>query len=245
MTLLYITLLAGGIGKRMLSDLPKVLHQVKGESMIVRLIKQVSLLHPDKIIIVVGKFFSLIKDEINKCISDTSNIDYVMQDTPLGTGHAVKCTLPLLVNCTNIILNADVPLLQYSTIQQIYSHYLNNHSNFLITAINLDNPTGNGRIILNNNVFEAIVEEKDCNNSQKLLTLVNCGIYIVDSDLLTQFIPMIDNLNAQGEFYLTDLVKVFINYTNQSIDLFVLDQDKEKEIFNVNTKEQLSLINGF
>jgi bifunctional N-acetylglucosamine-1-phosphate-uridyltransferase/glucosamine-1-phosphate-acetyltransferase GlmU-like protein len=258
MNKLYVTLLAAGIGKRMQSDLPKVLHKVKGEAMIIRLLKQVVLLNPNKILVVVGKFHDIIKNEIDKYIPPLGEMEsnfqnfllnnqiiYINQEQPLGTGDAVKCTLcefngePIV----NIILNGDVPMLQYHTIKEIYDHYLTQQSNFLITSINLANPTGNGRIIMDpNHNFKEIVEEKDCLPDQKKITLVNCGIYICHSDILTKFIPLIKNNNAQTEYYLTDLVKIYKDATNQKIDLFILSPEKEIEIYNINTKEQLQFI---
>lgn len=242
---LYITILAAGIGKRMNSSLPKVLHRVNGESMIVRLIKQVYKLQPEKIIIVVGKFFDLIKEEIDKFIPSNYPIKYTIQDFPLGTGDAVKSTLHLFKknDIVNIILNGDVPMLQHNTIREIYENYLNKDSNFQITAIEINNPTGNGRIIIDkNNTFKSIVEEKDCTDSQKNIKLVNCGIYICSSDILLEFIPQIQSNNSQSEYYLTDLVKIYKKATNKNIDLFTLHPSKELEIFNVNTKQQLEYI---
>ncbi|XWV26854.1 putative UDP-N-acetylglucosamine pyrophosphorylase [Tupanvirus soda lake] len=239
---LYVTLLAGGMGKRMQSDLPKVLHKVKGEAMIVRLLKQIMDLNPIKILIVVGKFHDIIKKEIETYIND-ERIVYVIQDQPLGTGHAVKCTLSEFDDTvTNIILNGDVPMLQYQTIKEMYDYYLKVNSKFLITSINLDNPTGNGRIIIDDYNFKEIVEEKDCTIDQKKITLVNCGIYICSSDILNEYIPLIKSNNAQGEYYLTDLVKIYKDATNKVIDLFILAKEKEIEIYNVNTKEQLQFI---
>lgn len=242
MSKLTVTLLAGGMGKRMRSSLPKVLHLVKGEAMIVRLLKQVLKMNPNKILIVVGKFKQQIQDEIEKSITD-SRIVYVMQETPLGSGHAVRCTLEHLdENTDNIILNSDVPMLTYETINQIYQHYLTELSEFLITSINLDNPFGNGRIVVDqNDIFQEIVEEKDCTAKQRKITLVNCGIYIFHSDILKKYVPQIKNNNAQSEYYLTDLVKMHSN-DKKLIDLFVLPKDKQIEIYNVNTKEQLEYV---
>lgn len=127
MNKLYITILAGGLGKRMQSNLPKVLHQVKGQAMIVRLIYQIIKLNPEKILIVVGKYRDIIQQEIEKNIMD-SRIFYVDQLVPNGTGDAVKCTLPYFENdnIDNIILNGDVPMIQYTTIKDIYDCYSNN-----------------------------------------------------------------------------------------------------------------------
>ena len=242
MTKLCITLLAGGLGKRMNSELPKVLHRVNGEAMIVRLLKQILTLNPDKILIIVGKSRSIIQSEIEKSIND-SRILYVNQETPLGTGHAVLCTLESLDDGDNIILNSDVPLLQASTILQIYQSFQNQNANLLVTAIKLADPTGNGRIIFNEfGKFDKIVEEKDC-GVEKAVNLVNCGIYICKSDYLKKYVPMIDNTNAQSEYYLTDIVKIYNKFENSGLVVYELPSDKEREIYNVNTKSQLDFIN--
>lgn len=241
---LYVTILAGGLGKRMQSNIPKVLHQVKGEAMIVRLIKQILFLEPSKILIVVGKYREIIQTEIEKQINDT-RIHYVNQENALGTGDAVKCTLSHFDNdgITNIILNGDVPLLRYQTISEIYQSYLSQKSKLLITSINLSNPTGNGRIVIDNtNNFSEIIEEKDCTDLQKQITLVNCGIYVCDSSVLRNLVPKITNKNAQNEYYLTDLVKLFKDQAYGNVQLFVLSKEREIEIYNVNTKEQLQYI---
>lgn len=243
---LYVTILAGGMGKRMNSDVPKVLHKIKGESMIIKLLKQVHKLNPDRIIIVVGKSHEMIQKEIDANVSDTSKILYAKQQMPLGTGDAVKSTLYLFdggEEITNLILNGDVPLIRSDTLKSLLKGFDMTGSKFMITSINLQNPTGNGRIIIDSEGgFQEIIEEKDCTPEQKLLTLVNCGIYICDSRILSQLIPKIKCNNSQGEYYLTDLVKIYRDETDELIHLHVLDQNKEIEIYNVNTLQQLQYI---
>jgi UDP-N-acetylglucosamine diphosphorylase/glucosamine-1-phosphate N-acetyltransferase len=244
LTSLCVTILAGGLGKRMQSDLPKVLHKVGGIPMVVRLLLEVLKVKPSKILIVTGKFKNQIQTEIEEYVNDP-RIIYVDQSVPLGTGHAVKCTLPYLpLGSNNIILNGDVPLLAAETILTIYNSFVKTNSKMMITAINLKDPSGNGRIIRDplTEKFMAIVEEKDCDFEQKLVTLVNCGIYVCKSDILQEIIPQITNHNAQNEYYLTDMVKLLVdkNEDNLSIvDLHILSETKVLEISNVNTREQL------
>lgn len=246
MNKLYITILAGGIGKRMYSDLPKVLHKIRGKAMIVRIIEQAILFSPDKILIIVGKFKDQIQLEIEKNIT-YDKIIYINQEEPLGTGDAVKSSLVYFTddNTKNIILNGDVPLIRYQTIKEIYDYAIQKKSKLLVTGIESKNPTGCGRIILSNcNVFEEIIEEKDCNIKQKNIKLINCGIYVCESDVLLNFIPKINNNNAQKEYYLTDLIKLYKNANSLNlVDLFILDANKENEIYNINTKEQLEIVN--
>lgn len=237
---IYVTVLAGGLGKRMQCNTPKVLCKIKEEAMIVKIIKQVILLNPIKILLVVGKHKILIKEEIEKNIDD-NRIIYVDQITALGTGDAIKSTL-IYFNSSidNIIINGDMPFIRSETILDIYYYYLTNNSKILITAIDLNNPNGNGRIIITNaNKLEAIVEEKDCDNDQKLITLVNSGIYICNSEILKKYIPLIENNNIQGEYYLTDLVTIYNSKNRNNVDLYILPKEKINEIYNVNTKSHL------
>lgn len=242
---LQIIILAGGLGKRMKSNIPKVLHKIRGEAMIIRLIKQIIQLNPKKIIIVVGNTGPQIKSEIEEVILD-GRIIYVYQETPLGTGHAIKCALPYIDLSDNfLILNGDVPLLQFSTLFDIYDSFLKLESELMITGIHLADPTGNGRILLHKNIIDKIIEEKDCDSQEKEINLVNCGIYVAKGNILHQCIPLINNNNNQKEFYITDLVKIYKNNTLSSkLDLHVLPSHKEYEIYNVNTSKQLNFINS-
>lgn len=241
---LYITVLAGGIGKRMKSQLPKVLHQVNNIPMIVRILYEVKQLNPVKIIIVVGQYKDIIKNTIDKYITDI-NFVYSIQNEPLGTGNAVLSTLNNLDNnfSTNLILNGDTPMLKYNTLKNIYNNFIKNKYDLQITAIQATDPIGCGRIILDNtNKFTKIIEEKDCNDEEKKINLINCGIYISKINLLKKLIPEIKNNNFQKEYYLTDLVELCIHNKNK-IGLFIMNADQENEIININTKEQLDKLN--
>lgn len=235
--MILFTILAAGAGKRMNSDLPKVLHNINNHSMLVHIINKIIPLNPMKIIVVVNKNHSLIKDELSKY--EYIKVEFVVQDYPLGTGDAIKSTLDYLPdNCTNIILNGDCPLLETDTLKYIINSYNNNNHLLQITAIKLDNPNGNGRIIKNNQgVFTKIIEEKDCCDKEKAVKLINCGIYIANTNLLKQYIPLIKCENTQNEYYLTDIVSIYKQYGD--VGLVELDQNKTKEIFNINTTEQL------
>lgn len=240
----YVTILAGGLGKRMGENFPKVLRLVKNIPMIVGIINQILELFPIKIFIVVSPLFAnIIKSTVEKYIIN-DRIVYVEQPNALGTADAVKCVLPFLdLDVANIILNGDVPFIKKSTIQKIYQYYMLHKSSILITAINLSNPTGNGRVLLNINASPyRIVEEKDCDDIQKNINLVNCGIYIIKSTILKNYIPLIDDNNAQKEYYITDIIQKTV--TDRHVcGLFILDKDQEYEIYNINTQQQLQIAN--
>ena len=235
---LYITIMAGGLGKRMGSNLPKVLHKVKGVPMIIHIVREAIKLYPDKIIIIVGKYLKQIRNTITN--HNIDNITYAYQAEPSGTGDAIKSTLHILDNETNIILSGDTPLIKYRTIKNIYNNFTKHNHELQVTCINLENPFGNGRIVKDGNgIFEKIVEEKDCSDDERKIKLVNCGIYVANSIILKKYIPNIKNENAQKEYYLTDIVKLYKDSEQKDVGLFQLNDEQNIEISNINTKKQL------
>lgn len=252
-----VTVLAGGQGKRMQSTLPKVLHLIKGVPMIVRIVEQVAKLNPYKIVIVVGKFKQQIEDVINTHLSKIANIiEYVVQEVPNGTGDAVKSTLhslnvKQLTDGFNVILNGDTPCISYEMLNTLVNSFIENRSKsqLQITAIKLEDPTGCGRIIKDETgVFQKIVEEKDCTDEQLQIKLVNVGVYIATVTVITEYIPLIQNNNAQKEYYLTDIVELYKKDETKerynTVGLYELPESSVDEIVNVNTKEQLDILNN-
>jgi len=240
---LYVTILAGGLGKRMNSDLPKVLHTVHKIPMIIHIIWTCLKLNPVKIIIVVGAYYHIIRGEIEMYIK-SDKITYCIQEEALGTGDAVKSTIGFFSNIhhdfDNLILNGDVPLLRFDTIRDILAKYMVSRSKLLITAIRVDNPHGFGRIFMDHDKFVKIIEEKDCSQEERHIQIVNCGIYLLNRDLILNYVPLIQNHNSQHEYYLTDIVSVY----NKNKDIYLLSDDKINEIYNVNTVEQLEYVNS-
>jgi UDP-N-acetylglucosamine diphosphorylase/glucosamine-1-phosphate N-acetyltransferase len=229
--------MAGGLGKRMNSDLPKVIHKICGKPLLVHIIEQSFLLNPVKIFIVVGKYKNVIEDSLRENIP-LDRIHFIIQMDALGTGHAIQCCRDELIKYNNtnvIILSGDTPFIKYSTINDI----LSNFNKVKIVTTLLDNPYGYGRIIEKNELFEKIVEEKDCTLSEKEIKKVNCGIYAFDSNILCKYLPLLNNKNAQCEYYLTDLIEIIKNGENICIDLYNIPFEKQLEITGVNTKEQL------
>lgn len=245
--MLNVVLLAAGVGKRMKSPLPKVVHEIDGVPMIVRLIRECQKLNPQNIIVVVGYNARLVIDTIVNMCSEYKNIKFSLQEYPLGTGDAVKSALPLLDNENNdlLVLNGDNALLTYKTLQEVYTQYKNNNITLQLCCIEQPDPSGSGRIITDNQgMFEHIVEEKDCTDDQKLIKIVNVGIYLGKVQIFKQYVPKIEPNNAQSEFYLTDIVQIYKQYENQTPGLITLSNDKLFEIFNINTKEQLDYVNN-
>ena len=234
---LTVCILAGGEGKRMKSNLPKVLHLFKHKPMIVHIIEKSLELNPEKIIIITGRHNNLIQKTIGQFIDKNkfNKLSFVIQQNPMGTGHAVSCTLNEYVNNESVlILNGDTPNL---TKELLFTMIPNHNNKILISEI--DDPTGYGRIILNNqNNIVKIVEEKDANKQEKDVKLINSGIYFIESKNLIKYIPLIKNKNIQSEYYLTDIIELMI-LDNIDIKGYLINKDDNQLILGVNTVEQL------
>lgn len=249
---MIVFVLAGGLGKRMGSDLPKVCHQVLSKQtgqfapMIVHTIITALKLNPEAIYIVVGIFRPLIEETISKYLSPEqfALIQWVIQEEPLGTGHAILSGLEQLKshpNTPTLILSGDVPLISCETLNNLLES--SNENRLLVTE--LDNPNGCGRIILNEfNQIIKIVEEKDCDSDEKLIKLVNCGIYQFNSDDLVNLLPKITNNNKSSEYYLTDIIGLMIE-SGINISFHNLVKELQYEIKNVNTLKDLEELNNF
>jgi len=243
MTKNIIIIMAGGLGKRMNSDLPKVLHKIHNKPMLVHVIEQSILLNPLEILIVVGKYKDIIENTVGEYINKNTiikhNIQFILQPEPLGTGHAIQCCRDelLKIPTTNvIILSGDVPLLKFSTINDM----LNEFKHIKIVTTLMPNPHGYGRIIEKDGVFEKIVEEKDACQEEKMVKKVNCGIYAIRCELLCKYLPLLTNNNSQGEYYLTDIIELIQKGEEVAVGLYNIPEERQNEIIGVNTAEQLA-----
>jgi UDP-N-acetylglucosamine diphosphorylase/glucosamine-1-phosphate N-acetyltransferase len=236
---LIITIMAGGLGKRMNSALPKVLHLIKNKPMLALVVEQALLLHPFKILIIVGKYKNIIVETLSKFM-DITNIIFVDQPDPQGTGHAIQCCLPFITENINkkstiLILSGDVPLLEFNTLND----FLMDFNVAKIITTDLENPYGYGRIIKDNNIFNKIVEEKDCSIEERKITNVNGGIYAFNATVLCKYLPYLTNNNSQNEYYLTDIIEIIKTREHIPIDTYNISKDKQYQIMGVNTIDQL------
>jgi len=234
-----VVIMAGGMGKRMGSSIPKVLHNIGNEPMLVKIIKEALKLNPIKILLVVGHYFELIKSTLKNFIN-LDYINFIIQSEPLGTGHAILCcidNLKLHVFSNVLILSADVPLLTVNTMKQLLDV-----DSVKIVTTQLENPFGYGRIIKKNDQIQNIIEEKDCNDEQRLIKTINCGIYSFQAKYLIKYLPYITNNNSQKEYYLTDIIMIIKEHENISIESYDVPTYLNYEIMGVNTKEQLQIL---
>ena len=241
MSQLCVVIMAGGLGKRMRSTLPKVVHKIQNKPMLVHVIEKAKTLNPLQIMIVVGKYETVIKEILSEYM-DINTITFVKQPESLGTGHAVMCCkyeLEKYKNSHTLILSGDVPLLKSNTMREMCKHVMG--CKLLCTKV--DNPYGYGRIKITNNKFNKIVEEKDCNDEEKEINLINAGVYTFDTTILCEYIKSLNCNNAAKEYYLTDIVEIIKDNVGDVISLCELPKEKAIELSGVNTKEQLEELN--
>ena len=235
---LHVLIMAGGLGKRMQSTLPKVLHCLLEKPMLVRVIETAKLLHPSKIFIVVGKYREIIETTLQKYIS-LEHIVFVDQPEALGTGHALQCAIPELSLLNEkdqlLVLSGDVPLLKLSTMRSMVK--MKQSANLMTTFYK--DPKGYGRIVTENGKLQKIVEEKDCDEREKQIQIINAGVYSFDIDLLCKYLPNLSNKNAQNEYYLTDIFEIILQEETITIGMMQLPSHKNMELTGINTKEQL------
>lgn len=201
---LNIVILAAGKGTRMYSQMPKVLHEIGGQPMLERVIDTAAALHPAQICVVIGHGKEQVLNTIKR------DVIWAEQTEQLGTGHAVKTALPHLPqNGCTLVLYGDVPLTDTATLQTLLDAA--GEGVGLLTDV-LPDPTGYGRIIRNpaGNVV-AIVEEKDANPEQKTVKETNTGILVLPNAKLENWLGRLSSNNAQGEYYLTDLIALAVS----------------------------------
>jgi bifunctional UDP-N-acetylglucosamine pyrophosphorylase/glucosamine-1-phosphate N-acetyltransferase len=228
---LDIVILAAGQGTRMRSALPKVLHPVAGKSMLGHVIDTARLLKPQGIHVVIGHGAERVREQLA-----ADDLNFVLQSEQLGTGHAVAQALPALSAERVLILYGDVPLIEVETLQRLLQQVSEQQLGLL--TVNLNDPTGYGRIVRDEQgVVKAIVEHKDASAEQRLISEGNTGILAVPGKKLGDWLGRLSNSNAQGEYYLTDVIAMavadgLVVATEQAAD--------EMEVLGANDRIQLS-----
>ena len=232
---LRVIILAAGKGTRMNSDLPKVLHKLHGKALIDYVIDESELLDPKEIILVVG----FKKGRVIKHTKSRIRLKYATQVEQLGTGHAVLQTKELLKDKKGhiIILYGDVPNIRASTLMPIVDDHISNNRDLTLITAEIDDPSGYGRIIRdeNGNLLK-IIEEKDCNNNEKKIKEWNPGIYIFKTKEVFRILNSIKTNNASKEYYLTDAIGL-AQQSNMKIKAIKIANSYE--VIGINTADQL------
>lgn len=209
-TPLAVVILAAGKGSRMKSDLAKVLHSIAGEPMLGHIIKAAQHLKPTRLIVVTGHSAA----HVEAYITDTfTGVDTVRQTEQLGTGHAVQQTEELLADFNGdvLVLYGDVLFASKERLEHLVKAHNNSANALTMLTATTEDCTGLGRIIRDKNgAYTGIVEHKDCTPDQLKVTEVNLGTFMLDKTLMFTLLKHVKNSNAQGEYYLTDIISLAI-----------------------------------
>ncbi len=226
-----IVILAAGKGTRMKSARPKVLHQLGGQALLCHVINNVSGLAPESIYVVVGHGSEQVIQEVGEAVT------FVTQEVQKGTGHAVQQVLDYLNDEDKVIIAyGDVPLTRSQTFDRLSKLCSKNRIGLL--SVDMDNPTGYGRIVRDEACkVIAIVEEKDANEAQREIKEVNTGMLSIHGGALKKLLSRIGNHNAQGEYYLTDIFSLAVN---DGMHIETVNPEDDWEVAGVNSRQQLA-----
>lgn len=227
--MLEIIILAAGKGTRMRSDKPKVLHTLAGKPFLEHVLDRSAELNADKVHVIIGHGADMVREALAG-----RDVNFVEQTEQLGTGHAVLQVLPHLnPESDTLILYGDVPLTKTDTLAELRAKV--SDSSMGLLTVNLADPNGYGRIVRTNGSVTAIVEQKDANPEQLKIDEVNTGVMAVKSAHLAKWLPALSNDNAQGEYYLTDIIAMS---SADDIAIETAQPKDEYEVLGVNNRLQ-------
>ncbi len=227
-------ILAAGLGKRMHSDLPKVLHKLNGKPLVQYVIELARQVGSQRIILVVGYKRGMVIEA-----TEGMGVEYVVQEPQLGTGDAVRYCEPLLkdYNGDVLVLSGDVPLMKLSTVKSAYDWHLKSRAVATDFTFEPDDPSGYGRVVRGpKGELLRIVEHKDLKGEEVLIREVNAGIYFFKAKILFENLKSLSNNNAAGEYYITDIFNIL---SEQGLPLAAYFVSDPVEVAGVNSPEQL------
>ena len=228
-----VIILAAGKGTRMRSNLPKVLQPLAGRPLLGHVIDTAKKLQADHIITIYGHGGTLVQNAFAH-----EQVQWVEQAEQLGTGHAVKVTLPVLPHeGVSLILSGDVPCITEQTLQKLLD--VSRETQIGLVTLTLADATGYGRIVRENGKIQATVEHKDASEAQRQIQEINTGIYCVSNAKLHEWLPKLSNNNAQGEYYLTDIVAMAIA---DGLEVASVEPQLAFEVEGVNDRVQLAAL---
>lgn len=231
----HVAILAAGQGTRMKSALPKVLHPVAGRSLIQHVLRTASALEPATVTVVVGHRAEMVREHL----SGRPDVQFALQEPQLGTAHAVQQVESVLRgrSGTLVLLSGDVPLLSAATVRRLLeAHRAAGAAATVVTAA-VERPYGYGRIVRHEGQIARIVEERDATPEERKIREINSGIYAFDLPVLFDALRGIASQNAQGEFYLTDLIGI---YRRRGLAVATLVIDNPQETRGINSRTELA-----
>ena len=226
-----VVILAAGMGKRMQSDLPKVLHPLAGKPLLSHVISTAKALNPSRICVVYGHGGDLVPSQLA-----AEDVRFVLQSPQLGTGHAVMQASDALDDAApTLVLYGDVPLTTANTLQTLVDKA--GKERLAVLTVDLEDPTGYGRIVRENNRIVRIVEQKDASDSERAIREVNTGILVAPTRALKSWLSKLSNNNAQQEYYLTDIIAMAVK---EGTPVESAQPAQVWETLGVNSKVQLA-----
>ena len=234
---LGVVILAAGQGSRMRSNLPKVLHKLAGKQLLAHVVNTADAIHSEHTTVVYGHGGERVKSAFSH-----RQLEWCEQQQQLGTGHAVMQALPGLANVDKVmVLYGDVPLITEDTLNRLLEAA--RETELALLTVKLEDPTGYGRIVRNADYQVCkIVEQKDANAVEQTINEVNTGILAVDSACLKRWLERTDNSNAQGEYYLTDIIELAVA---DGVDVATVNPANEEEVMGINDRIQLARLERY
>lgn len=234
-----VVILAAGMGTRMKSDKAKVLHEILGRPMVLYVVETAKKIVGKNVILVIGNQAETVRGIVS---DENDEVIFALQKEQLGTGHAVSCALPNIPEHIKdvVILCGDVPLITADTLTRLIDEHIMEKRDTSLLAVKLDDPKGYGRILMDENMHVSrIVEEADATEEQRKIETINAGIYCVKKTFLTEALQKIKSDNAQGEFYLTDIIGIG---HNEGRHIGVMIGNTPDEVMGINTPQNLVMV---
>jgi bifunctional UDP-N-acetylglucosamine pyrophosphorylase/glucosamine-1-phosphate N-acetyltransferase len=231
----HVVLLAAGKGTRMLSRVPKVLHRAAGLPLIEYVLRTADSLEPKTTVLVLGHQ----ADEVRVALGARPGLRFALQEPQLGTGHALLQAESPLAGATGtlVLLSGDVPLLTRDTVARLVGTHEEGAAAATVLTARVDRPNGYGRIVRRNGRIDGIVEHKDATADERRIDEINSGVYAFDLAPLFDALRQIGSANAQGEYYLPDLVKI---YRDRGLAVETVTVEDSREILGVNSRRELA-----
>ena len=235
---LSVVILAAGLGTRMKSRRAKVLHELGGLPLITHVVKTARELDPQAILVIVGHQAEAVEKAVLDAVGDLAS--FAVQAKQRGTGDAVESARNLLENSDSLllVLSGDVPLIRAETLRKLIDHHRQSGAACSILSVELQNPTGYGRMVRNEHgAFARIVEHKDATADQKQIREINSGIYCFEARELFQALRRVESGNQQGEYYLTDVAEIILSL-GRKVSVYL--HDDPREVSGINTRAELA-----
>jgi bifunctional UDP-N-acetylglucosamine pyrophosphorylase/glucosamine-1-phosphate N-acetyltransferase len=235
----HVVVLAAGQGTRMKSSLPKVLHRISGRPLIDYVLRTAGVVSPASMTVVVGHRAEAVRGHL----AGRPGVQFAVQEPQLGTAHALQQTESVLAHRsgTLVLLSGDVPLLSAGTLSQLVATHRGANAAATVVTATVDRPYGYGRIVRTDGRIARIVEERDASPAERQIREINSGIYAFDLEPLFESLRGIASQNAQGEYYLTDLIAI---YRRRKLPVETLLVDNSQEIRGINSRTELAEVSS-